>query len=235
MTQDSSSPPPRPKGPSHKQHVRIWYEFYKLALNDPRLADQVEKSRIYYKPWGAVAGIPFDKWWPSHSHLFEDLRVREIQRVSPNDAVMYLALPLGLGVKRAIEQTKELFTAKQRLISTELGEPPSKSSKVGAARFRLTKGSEFRGRTADTVLRVYRDVYLPLGRPKIGESFARQVVEHFQSSRTKLSVHFLPKVDPDNPGLPNQIRQLRSYIKRAEEFTSAAAKGDFPGRSRRST
>ena len=101
MTQDSSSPPPRPKGPSHKQHVRIWYEFYKLALNDPRLADQVEKSRIYYKPWGAVAGIPFDKWWPSHSHLFEDLRVREIQRVSPNDAVMYLALPLGLGVKRA--------------------------------------------------------------------------------------------------------------------------------------
>lgn len=235
MALDSSGSPTRPKGPSHKQHVRIWYEFYKLALDDPRLADQIERSRSYYEPWGSVTGLPFDKWWPGHSGLFEDLRVREIQRVSPNDAVMYLALPLGLGVKRAIEQTKELFTAKQRLISAELGEQPSKSSKVGAARFRLTKGSELRGRTADTVLRVYRDVYLPLGRPKIGEAFARQVVENFETSRTKLSVHYLPRVDPDNPGLPNQLRQLRSYIKRAEELTLAAAKGDFPGRSKRVT
>ncbi len=231
MTQDWSGSRTRTKRPSHKQHVRIWYEFYKLALNDPRLADQVERSRGYYEPWDAVTGLPFDKWWPGHSRLFEDLRVREIQRVTPNDAVMYLAVPLGLGAKKAIEQTKELFTAKQKLISAKLGEQPGKSTKVGAARFCLTKGSELRGRPTDTVLRFYRDVYLPLGRPKIGEAFARQVVEHFQSSRTKLSVHFLPEVDPDNPGLPNQLRQLRSYVKRAEELTLAAARGDFPGRT----
>lgn len=232
MIQDSSGSPTRTKGPSHKQHVRIWYEFYKLALNDPRLADQVERSRGYYEPWGAVTGLPFDKWWPSHSHLFEDLQVREIQRVTPNDAVMYLAVPLGLGAKRAINQINELFTAKQKLISAKLGGQPGKSTKVGAARFCLTKGSELRGRPMDTVLRFYRDVFLPLGRPKIGEAFARKVSEHFQTSRTKLSVHFLPKVDSDNPSLPNQLRQLRSYVERAEELMLAAAKGDFPGRTK---
>jgi len=220
-------PVPRP---STKQHIRIWFEFYKLALADPRFSGSVDSSRSYYEPWGDVAGLSFDKWWAVRSHLFDDLRVREVQSVSRNDAVLYLALPLALGTKRAMQQVKELFVTKQRAVSERLGEQPNKSTGVGAARFSLTRGSELRGRTVDTVLRVYRDVYLPAGCPPIGKEFAERVIEYFRSGRTKLKVHFLP-TSPDNPGgiSQDQLRQLRAYIKRADSLILAAAKGNFPG------
>lgn len=225
------SAPQRPKRRSTKQEVRIWFEFYKLALSDPRFSKQVDKARNYYKPWGEVVGLTFDKWWISHSSLFDDLRVREVQTVSRSKAVIHLALPLGLGAKQTMEQVKEIFTARQTEIAESLGERRSKSTSVGAARFHLTVGAELRRPTADTVLRVYRDVYLPAGRPPINEDFARKVVDYFRSSRTKLAVHFLGEVNPDDPGFPTRLRQLRQYIKRAEAFMAAAAAGDFPGRS----
>jgi len=210
----------------------MWFEFYKLALSDGRFSEQIERSRSYYEPWGEVIGVSFDRWWVSHSHLFDEMRVREVQSVVRNDAVMHLAVPLGLGVKRAMMEVKELFIAKQRAASDRLGEQPNKSTGVGAARFSLTRGSELRGPTVDTVLRVYRDVYLPAGRPPIGKEFAERVIAYFRSGKTRLRLHFLP-ASPDDPGgiSQDQLRQLRAYIKRGESLILAAAKGDFPGRS----
>jgi hypothetical protein len=176
-------------------------------------------------------GLSFDKWWTTHSFLFDELRVREVQAVARSEAVIHLALPLSLGAKQAMEQVKEIFTARQRDVADKLGDRRTKSTSVGAAMFHLTVGAELRGQTVDTVLRVYRDVYLPAGRPAINEQFARKVVDYFRSSRTKLAVHFLHRVDSDDPGFPNQLRQLRRYIERAEALVLAAAKGDFPGRS----
>lgn len=225
------SVPQEQKRRSLKQKIRVWFEFYKLALADPRFSEQVEKIRAYYEPWGEVVGVSFDKWWTSHSWLFDELRVREVQAVTRSEAVIHLALPLGLGAKQAMEQVKELFTAKQLEVAESLGERRGKSSSVGAARFHLTVGAELRRSNVDTVLRVYRDVYLPAGRPAINEDFARKVVDYFKSSRTKLSVHFLLEVNTDDPAYPNQLRQLRRFIERAEALVLAAAKGDFPGRS----
>ena len=147
-----------------------------------------------------------------------------------SEAVIHLALPLSLGVKQAMEQAKEIFTARQREVAEKRGHRRIKSTSVGAAMFHLTVGAELRGLTVDTVLRVYRDVYLPAGRPPINEGFAQKVVDYFKSSRTKLAVHFLREVNTDDPGFPNQLRQLRRYIERAEALALAAAKGDFPGR-----
>lgn len=231
MTLDLSGPPLRHRRRSPKQHIRIWFEFYKLALSDPRFLKQVEKSYDYYRPWGEIVGLSFDRWWGSHSFLFDELKVREIQAVTRSDAVIHLAMPLSLGAKQAMEQAKEIFTRRQREIAVKLGDRRTKSTSVGAAMFHLTVGAELRGPTVDTVLRVYRDVYLPEGRPPINEQFAHEVVEYFRSSRTKLAVHFLREVNPDDPAFPNQLRQLRRYIQRAEALVLAAAKGDFPGRS----
>lgn len=216
---------------SHKQHIRLWFEFYKLALEDHQFAAQILGSRSFYEPWGEVAGISFDKWWTGHSSLFEDLQVRAVQGGGRNPLNLYLALPLGLGVKQAMAQAKELFMDKQKVLAARLGELQGKSSSVSAAKFHLTKGTELRDRTVDTMLRVYRDVYLPLGRPSIGEKFAQQVATYFETSRTKLAVHFLREVDRDHPSFPNQLRQLRHYIRRAEQLVEAAARGDFPGRT----
>ena len=231
MVLDLSAPSPKQRRRSPKQHIRIWFEFYKLALSDPRFSKQVEKSQAFYRPWGELGGLSFDKWWSTHSFLFDELKVREIQAVARSEAVIHLALPLSLGTKQAMEQVKEIFTGRQREMAAKLGDRRTKSTSVGAAMFHLTVGAELRGPTVDTVLMVYRDVYLPAGRPRINEQFAYKVVNYFKSSRTKLAVHFLRDVNPDDPGFPNQLRQLRRYIERAEDLVLAAAKGDFPGRT----
>ena len=218
--------------PSTKQHDRIWFEFYKLALADDRLREQIEASLSYYEPWGEVAGVPFDHWWKTHSNLFDELRVREVQKVTESREVIHVAIPLGLDTKRSIEQVRDLLAARQKVEADRRGEGPKRYNRVGAGQFHLTPGMEFRGRTADVVLRVYRDVYLPAGCPPIGAKLAEQVVLFFGSGRLKMKLHFLAASGPEPAHFSqDQLRALRRYIKRAEELVRAAAMGNFPGRS----
>jgi hypothetical protein len=39
---------------SRRQHIRLWFEFYKLALDDPDLQDNLAKVRTFYEPWGIL-------------------------------------------------------------------------------------------------------------------------------------------------------------------------------------
>lgn len=128
MALDLSAPPQKTRRRSPKQHIRIWFEFYKLALSDPRFSDPVQRSQNFYRPWGEIAGLSFDKWWTGHSHLFDELRVREIQAVTRSEAVIHLALPLSLGAKEAMVQVKEIFTERQREIAARLGDRRTKST-----------------------------------------------------------------------------------------------------------
>ena len=222
----------RTSRPSTKQHIRVWFEFYKLAQADDRLTEQIEASRTYYEPWGEVLGCSFDHWWKTHSALFDELRVREVQKVSGSRDVIHLAIPLGLDTKRSIEQVRELLAARQKAEAEIRGEVPKRSNRVGAGRFHLTPGVEFRGRTADIILRVYRDVYLPAGCPPVGASFADKVVSFFGSGRLKMKLHFLTAPGSESAHYSqDQLRSLRRYVKQAEALMKAAAKGDFPGRS----
>lgn len=41
-----------PQIKSRRQHIRLWFEFYKLALDDPDLQDNLAKVRTFYEPWG---------------------------------------------------------------------------------------------------------------------------------------------------------------------------------------
>ena len=199
---------------------------------DDRLTGQVEASRSYYEPWGDVAGVPFDHWWKTHSNLFDELRVREVQKVVGSREVIHLAIPLGLDTKRSIEQVRDLLVARQKLEAEVRGEGPKRSNRIGAGRFHLTPGVEFRGRTADIILRVYRDVYLPAGSPPIGAALAQKIVACFASGRFKMKIHFLTPGSDMSYYSQDQLRALRRYIKRAESLMKAAAKADFPGRRR---
>jgi len=222
----------RPR-PSTKQHIRIWFEFYKLALADGRYSAALDASRSYYEPWGDVDGVTFDRWWETHSHLFDELRVREVGAIEPNPALLYLAVPLDLETKRVLLQVRDVVAARQRASVEQIGGRSGRSNRVGVARFGLTPGVEFRGTTADVVLRIYRDVYLPAGMPPIGAAFALEVARFFRSPRTSLKIQFLPPSLSDAKEVTqDQLRNLRRYIKRAQALMEAAANGDFPGRAR---
>ena len=41
-----------PKIKSRKQLIRIWFEFYKLCLDDPQFRRNLKMSRPFYEPWG---------------------------------------------------------------------------------------------------------------------------------------------------------------------------------------
>ena len=43
---------------SRLQHIRLWFEFYKLAYEDPALQANLAKVRTFYEPWGDPRVFP---------------------------------------------------------------------------------------------------------------------------------------------------------------------------------
>ena len=41
-----------PQIKSHRQHIRLWFEFYKLALDDQALQGNLAKVSAFNEPWG---------------------------------------------------------------------------------------------------------------------------------------------------------------------------------------
>ena len=78
---------------SRRQQIRLWFEFYKLALDDPDLAANIASSRDFYAPWGECRGVKFDTWYREHGYLFGGTKVEEVTKVSshPNRLVAKVA------------------------------------------------------------------------------------------------------------------------------------------------
>ena len=53
----------QPEVKTKKQHILLWFEFYKLALDDPKLKKNLKESEVFYSEWGDVTGLKFDDWW----------------------------------------------------------------------------------------------------------------------------------------------------------------------------
>ncbi|MBS1983296.1 MAG: hypothetical protein JST16_03915 [Bdellovibrionales bacterium] len=218
--------------PSPKQHVRIWFEFYKLALVNPDMTGEVRASKSYYEPWGDVQDSSFDQWWLRHSTLFDSGRITVINEVRPSDAVIHIRVPLGMAPSEAGQQLATLIRERQTDHLGKLGQIAGKTSKVGFSQFRLTPGTEFRGQTAEAALQVYRDIYLPLGSPPIGQQLAAEVTSFYRlHPRRRVRLTSFDRSQRSD-FTDEQIRQLRRCISRARDLMLAAAKGDFPGKSR---
>lgn len=84
-----------PQVKSRKQHIRLWFEFYKLAFSDPDLRDNLAKVRSFYEPWGDPTGVKFQDWWKTHSYLFGSTQVEEIAKVSKAPNVLNVSIPLN--------------------------------------------------------------------------------------------------------------------------------------------
>jgi|GEM_PF-395081 len=230
-----------PEIKSQKQLVRLWFEFYKLALSDPDLADEIEVSRSYYRPWGDVSGQSFDQWWKYGKHLFAIPNVQEVETIKKMDGVIHLAVPLGQPVTTTVRQVKDIVEALQEKRLQQLGLTSKKSKRVGFGNFRFTPGVEIRGSTIYQLQLIYKKVYLKrfVGgkKPKINSEFAAAVRDYFERNNRIKWMPYILSEDPkkDRNGKlkfsDSQLRNLRRYIRRAEALKLAAAQGDFPGHS----
>ena len=140
---------------SPMQGFRLWFEFYKLALDDPALAVEVARTRGFYEPWRNVRGQTFDRWWVEHSRLFEETRVREVSRIGKETDALYLAVPLQQPLAQTMKQVKTIVEARQAERARVVGIEDRRTKAVGIGPYRLTPGVEFRHTTVKDVLLVY--------------------------------------------------------------------------------
>lgn len=222
---------------SPRQHIRLWFEFYKMALNEPALTKEIRRSRAFYAPWGDVSVVSFTKWWKEKSSLFGETRVVEVSKITKYESVIYVSVPLNQAVTAILSQIKRIIEQRQGERRQQRGVTSTKTKKGGFGRYHLTPGVEFRGKPVNEALIIYRDIYMRMGKPPINSAFASAVFQFFDKRpRSNWTPYILATPpEPDRRGIiqytESQLRSLRRYVKRAESLMLAAAKGDFPGRS----
>ena len=211
----------RPQIKSNYQLIRLWFEFYKLALKDDRLSLNFETTKKYYQPWGDVSDIKFDDWYKSHSHLFL-LKITEIKRVPRNKNVLNVSIPLSQTITESLRQLKELLLEKQ----TE-NRPNS---------YEFTKGININGKTLYEIQLIYT-IWLDLNKPPINTKFIYEVVTKLRNRPRSKWVPYIVQIQPKKlrdgsfEYTDDQIRQMRRYIKKAEQICHSVSLGQFPGKS----
>ena len=219
---------------SKKQHIRLWFEFYKLALADKHLKNYIQASSAYYAAWGDVQSFTFDDWWKDHKYLFGASQVEEITKArnfSKQPNVINLTIPLDLPVSNSVKEVKRLVQLKQLQRMVELGIDPDtqKSLKVGLDRYQFTSGVEIRGKVIHEILVVYQ-YWVELGKPAVNWELIEQIRSKLKSrSKSKWIPMFM--IDEDPIDRSNVIRQMRRRIDRGKKICESVSKGSFPGRA----
>ena len=219
---------------SRRQHIRLWFEFYKLAYEDPALQANLAKARTFYEPWGDPRGMDFRDWWKDHGYLFGTVDVEEITRAAAAPNVLNMAIPLNLPVSQLLPKIKELVEARQRQRLTELGLDPKagKSLKAAFGTYEIN-AKELRGRPLHEAHVIY-GIWLEMGKPTINSSFLQAVRDRLRNrpKATWLPSFLIREAELDRRGNPRfaeeQVRQMRRSIKKAQDTCSAVSKGRFP-------
>jgi len=219
---------------SKKQHIRLWFEFYKLCLSDPEFKGNLEASKEHYSPWGDVTDIKFDDWWDGHKQLFGVSTVAEISKPKelidhPN--VLNLTVPLNQPITNVMRDIRALIVEKQvdRLAEMGIDHRRVKSNRMGLGAYELTPGVEIRGKVVHEILVMYQ-YWNELNRPAINWSFIEKVHE-LLSSRPKSKWVPMFMIDLDPMDKSNVIRQMRRRISRGKKLCEVVSRGQFPGRS----
>jgi len=219
---------------SRKQHIRLWFEFYKLVLDNPELQANLLTTGNFYKPWGDCRQLKFQDWWKDHSYLFGGTEVEPISRVKKHPNLLNLAIPLNLPIAQILPQIKAIIEEHQRLRFFELGMDPkgAKSLKSGFGKYEIN-AKELRGRPLHEAHVIYC-IWLDQGKPPINSAFLQLVRDKLLNRpKAKWLPSFLQReADADRRGnlrfAEEQIRQMRRSIKKAQDVCLAVSRGRFP-------
>lgn len=201
-----------------KDSYRIWFEFYKLALQNKSLS--VNKGR--YNQWGTdVENLKFDEWWKSHSKLFEQPVVKIVKSEEEMESPygILIEVPMNKSVTETLSDIKDLLVKQDKT--------NKKTKKVLIGRYQLTEDKEPKLKIIKEVLNVYKDVYLKMENPK-GQKFYDAVVRYYASR--KRNTRIPPQLIDVNRGNSSAVRTLGRWIQKAKKIESNVANGEFPGR-----
>ena len=224
---------------SRKQHIRLWFEFLKLAHQDPTLQENLKKSAEFYAPWGDVANTLFDPWWAEHKHLFGDDRVMEVSKVSQHPNLMTIQVPLNVAVSTTIKEVKRLIEERQEQKLRELGIDASgrKSKIVGFSKYELNAGPEFSGKAYNGILLMHR-YWVELGRPKPINDAVIDALKAKFDARPMNKTSDRPSFTLQDKNVPDKkkylrydddvVRQYRRYLEVGSRVVRSTSLGRFP-------
>jgi hypothetical protein len=201
-----------------KDSYRIWFEFYKLALQNKSL--KVDKG--FYDQWGEnVDSMKFDDWWKSHSKLFVQPIVKIVKSEEEMDSPygILIEIPMNKSVTETLSDIKDLLVKQYKT--------NKKSKRVLLGRYQLTEDKEPKLKIIKEVLNVYKDVYLKMDNPK-GQKFYDAVVSYYASR--KKNTRIPSQLIDVNRGNTSAVRTLGRWIQKAKKIESNVARGEFPGR-----
>ena len=222
---------------SKKQHIRLWYECLQICHAHDKYAANLKSSQAFYEEWGNVRGIKFDDWWKTRKHLFEDLYVREVTRLSKSPNTITLSIPINEKISTILTDVKLIVEKHQLKRLNELGLDPSKlkskRQKVGKYAF---SQSEIKGTFHYINLEIYK-IYLNLNKPPINRQFligVRQALDARERSNLKRSILNLPSMSDfekhytKNVDLLDTTRSIRRGIAGVQKTLVNVSNGKFP-------
>ena len=204
---------------SKRQFIRLWFECYQLCLKSKNYKDNLKKSKSFYKDWGIVKDVEFSKWFDKKEYLFEDLYVKEIDKIINNPNMINISIPLNQSMSKTLNDVKKLVESKR------------------SKEFNFEFTNNFKGVFRYINLEIYK-IWINLGKIPINRKFLIEIRKNFDSrpkSKIKDSMFLnLPSMKkfetqfPTNVSLDNQIRTVRRGIKEVEKTIENVSKGKFP-------
>jgi len=204
---------------SKRQFIRLWFECYQLCLESKNYKDNLKKSKSFYKDWGIVKDVEFSKWFDKKEYLFEDLYVKEIDKIINNPNMINISIPLNQSMSKTLNDVKKLVESKR------------------SKEFNFEFTNNFKGVFRYINLEIYK-IWINLGKIPINRKFLIEIRKDFDSrpkSKIKDSMFLnLPSIKkfetqfPTNVSLDNQIRTVRRGIKEVEKTIENVSKGKFP-------
>jgi hypothetical protein len=221
---------------SKKQHIRLWFECLQICQSDDEYSDNLKKSKEFYKEWGDITNIKFDHWWKDKRYIFNDVYVREVNKVSNNPNTITLSIPLNEKLSTIVKDVKRLVDLKQTEKLIEMGKDPTnrKSKSLGIGKYSFTK-SEIKGVFHYVNLEIYK-IYLRLNKPPINRKFLIEIRKDFDSrkrSQLRKSILNIPTMDEfnelkTNVALDDNIRSIRRGVNGVKKTLTNVSKGLFP-------
>ena len=220
-----------------KQHIRLWFECLQICHSQSEYSDNLKGSKDFYEEWGDVTNIRFDDWFKEKKHVFDDVYVREVNKVSNNPNTVTVTIPLNEKISVITTEVKKIVEKRQSEKLIEMGKDPTqmKSKDLGVGKYSFTQ-KEIKGLFHYINLEVYK-IFLKLGKPPINRNFLIEVRKSFDSrsrSQLKRSMINLPQLDDfekkyrTNVDLDDVIRSVRRGIKGVEKTLTNVSKGKFP-------
>ena len=224
---------------SKKQHIRLWFECLQICHSQSEYSENLKQSKDFYEEWGDVTNIKFDNWWREKRYLFDEVYVREVNKVSNSPNTITLSIPLNEKISVITSEVKKIVERKQTEKLIEMGEDPSKmkSKKLGIGKYSFTS-KEIKGVFHYVNLEIYK-IYLKLNKPPINREFLYNVRLSFEErkrSQLRTSVVTIPTLKQfeydrskqNKSEWDNQIRMVRRSIKGVERTLTNVSKGKFP-------